>query len=95
MTQFNDDSAVKDSAFKDSASSGRASNDVAINDIGALRALREVARHSSIASAAAELGVSQQALSARMRTLERVLGVQLLVRTPGGAHASGGEAAAR
>jgi molybdate transport repressor ModE-like protein len=84
VTQFNDDSAVKDSAFKDSASSGRASNDVAINDIGALRALREVARHSSIASAAAELGVSQQALSARMRTLERVLGVQLLVRTPGG-----------
>jgi DNA-binding transcriptional LysR family regulator len=55
-----------------------------VNDLGGLRALREVGRHSSIAGAAAALGVSQQALSARMRTLEKSLGVQLLVRTPGG-----------
>jgi molybdate transport repressor ModE-like protein len=59
-------------------------NGGAFNDIGALRALREVGRHGSIAGAAAALGVSQQALSARMRSLERILGVQLLVRTPGG-----------
>jgi molybdate transport repressor ModE-like protein len=54
------------------------------NDLAGLRALREVGQRGSIASAAAALGVSQQALSARMRTLERALGVQLLVRTAGG-----------
>ena len=55
-----------------------------VHDLGALRALREVGRHGSIASAAAVLGVSQQALSARMRTLERTMGVTLLARSPGG-----------
>ncbi len=55
-----------------------------VPDIDALRALREVGRHGSIASAAAALGISQQALSARMRTLERAMGLQLLVRTPAG-----------
>jgi len=55
-----------------------------VHDVEALRALREVARHGSIASAAAALGISQQALSARMRTLEKALAVPLLVRTPGG-----------
>ena len=44
----------------------------AVHDLGALRALREVGRHGSIAAAATVLGVSQQALSARMRTLEPV-----------------------
>jgi molybdate transport repressor ModE-like protein len=58
----------------------------AVHDIGALRALREVGRHGSIAAAAALLGVSQQALSARMRTLERTVGVPLLARSPGGSH---------
>jgi molybdate transport repressor ModE-like protein len=56
----------------------------AVHDLGALRALREVGRHGSIAAAAAVLGVSQQALSARMRTLERIMGVTLLARSPGG-----------
>ncbi len=57
-----------------------------VNDLGALRALREVGRHGSIAAAAAVLGVSQQALSARMRTLERTTGLALLARSPGGSH---------
>ncbi|HVT66608.1 MAG TPA: LysR family transcriptional regulator [Trebonia sp.] len=57
-----------------------------VHDLGALRALREVGRHGSIASAAAVLGVSQQALSGRMRTLERAMGVALLTRTPSGSH---------
>lgn len=55
-----------------------------VRDLGALRALREVARHGSIAAAATALGVTQQALSARMRALERGLGLGLLVRLPTG-----------
>src|ERR1700733_9499867 len=57
-----------------------------VHDLGALRALREVGRQGSIAAAAGLLGVSQQALSARMRTLERATNVTLLVRLPGGSH---------
>jgi DNA-binding transcriptional LysR family regulator len=57
-----------------------------VHDLGALRALREVGRHGSIAAAAAVLGVSQQALSARMRTLERSMDIPLLARTPTGSH---------
>jgi DNA-binding transcriptional LysR family regulator len=57
-----------------------------VHDLGALRALREVGRRGSIAAAAAALGVSQQALSARMRTLERATGITLLARTPSGSH---------
>jgi DNA-binding transcriptional LysR family regulator len=57
-----------------------------VHDVGALRALREVGRHESIAAAASVLGVSQQALSSRMRTLERAMGVTLLARTPAGSH---------
>ena len=56
----------------------------AVHDLGALRALREVGRRGSIAAAATVLGVSQQALSARMRTLERAMNVPLLTRSPGG-----------
>ena len=56
----------------------------AVHDLDALRALREVGRRGSIASAATVLGVSQQALSARMRTLERAMNVTLLARSPGG-----------
>jgi DNA-binding transcriptional LysR family regulator len=55
-----------------------------VHDLGALRALREVGRQGSIAAAASVLGVSQQALSARMRSLERAMGVTLLARTPSG-----------
>ena len=58
----------------------------AVQDLGALRALREVGRRGSIAAAATVLGVSQQALSARMRTLERTMNVTLLIRSPGGSH---------
>jgi molybdate transport repressor ModE-like protein len=58
----------------------------AVRDLGALRALREVGRRGSIAAAATVLGVSQQALSGRMRTLERTMNVTLLVRSPGGSH---------
>jgi DNA-binding transcriptional LysR family regulator len=57
-----------------------------VHDLGALRALREVGRHESIAAAATVLGVSQQALSARMRTLERTMKVTLLTRSPAGSH---------
>src|ERR1700722_2568954 len=57
-----------------------------VHDLGALRALREVGRQGSIAAAASVLGVSQQALSARMRTLERAMDVTLLARTPSGSH---------
>ncbi len=57
-----------------------------VQDLGALRALREVGRQGSIAAAAAVVGVSQQALSARMRTLERAMEVTLLARTPAGSH---------
>ena len=57
-----------------------------VHDVSALRALREVGRQGSIAAAASVVGVSQQALSARMRTLERDLGVTLLARTPSGSH---------
>jgi DNA-binding transcriptional LysR family regulator len=57
-----------------------------VRDVAALRALREVGRHESIAAAAMVLGVSQQALSSRMRTLERAMGITLLARTPAGSH---------
>jgi DNA-binding transcriptional LysR family regulator len=57
-----------------------------VHDLDALRAFREVGRHGSIARAATVLGVSQQALSARMRTLERATGLRLLLRAPGGSH---------
>ena len=58
----------------------------AVHDIAALRALREVGRQGSITAAAVLLGVSQQALSARMRTLDRTMGVPLLARAPSGSH---------
>ena len=57
-----------------------------VHDLGALRALREVGKHGSIAAAAAVLGISQQALSARMRTVERAMGITLLARSPSGSH---------
>lgn len=57
-----------------------------VRDLSALRAFREVGRHGSIAAAAVVLGTTQQALSARMRTLERTTGLHLLTRTPAGSH---------
>lgn len=53
-------------------------------DIGALRALALVAEENSISSAGATLGVSQQAVSMRIRGLEKDLRVRLLVRSARG-----------
>jgi len=56
----------------------------ALNDLDGLRMLRDVVRLGSIAAAAHENGRTQQAVSARMRTLERSLGARLLTRGPAG-----------
>src|SRR5216110_811234 len=45
-----------------------------------LRALRAVARHASFSRAAAELGVTQPAVSMQVRQLEDTLGTALLER---------------
>jgi DNA-binding transcriptional LysR family regulator len=55
-----------------------------VPETGQLLALLEVARRGSISAAADELGVSQQAMSARVRTAERVLGVAVFTRTSRG-----------
>ena len=55
-------------------------------DLEALRALKLVAQESSISAVGALLGVSQQAVSLRIRGLERDLGTRLLVRSPRGSH---------
>ncbi|MFV0632782.1 LysR family transcriptional regulator [Demequina sp.] len=53
-------------------------------DLDALRALTLVARHLSMSAAAEVLGVSQQAVSLRIRALERDLGIRLLARSARG-----------
>lgn len=53
-------------------------------DIAALRALVLVAEENSISAAGARLGVSQQAVSMRVRGLEKDLRVRLLVRSARG-----------
>ncbi|WP_019546015.1 LysR family transcriptional regulator [Streptomyces sulphureus] len=53
-------------------------------DLEALRALAVVAEESSISAAGVRLGVSQQAVSLRIRSLERELRVRLLVRSARG-----------
>jgi DNA-binding transcriptional LysR family regulator len=50
-------------------------------DFGDLIALVTIAREGSFTRAAAKLGVSQPALSHRIRTMEEKLGVRLLTRT--------------
>lgn len=55
-------------------------------DLESLRALTLAAQHGSISAAAVQQDVSQQALSLRIRALERQLGLALLVRTPRGSH---------
>ncbi|MGN6444023.1 LysR family transcriptional regulator [Amnibacterium sp.] len=57
---------------------------MATPSIDALRALVEVARTGSIAAAARALGVTQQAVSARIRTAERDIGTPVLLRTATG-----------
>jgi molybdate transport repressor ModE-like protein len=53
-------------------------------DLEALELLVAVAETGSLGQAAARQGISQPSASARMRTLERRLGVQLLVRSTSG-----------
>ncbi len=52
-------------------------------DLRALRCLLSVARHGSLTRASVELGVSESAVSQRLKTLERSLGVKLY-ESPGG-----------
>src|SRR2546421_4800250 len=53
-------------------------------DLDALELLLAVAETGSLGQAAARQGISQPSASARMRTLERRLGVRLLVRSTSG-----------
>lgn len=53
-------------------------------DATSLGMLVAVANHGSFSAAGKALGLSQQAISSRMRSLESRLGVSLLLRTPRG-----------
>jgi DNA-binding transcriptional LysR family regulator len=53
-------------------------------DLAALDVLLTVAQTGSLNAAAAEVGISQQAISARMKALETQVGVPLLARTTKG-----------
>ncbi|GAA1325290.1 LysR family transcriptional regulator [Leucobacter albus] len=53
-------------------------------DLRALRALTLIATTGSISAASSELGLSQQAVSLRVRSLEQEFGVPLLVRSARG-----------
>lgn len=52
-----------------------------VPDLRALELLVVVARAGSLSSAASELGISQQAASSRLRTMEAMVGAPLLART--------------
>ena len=55
-----------------------------VPDLGALEVLLGVARAGSLNSAAQQIGVSQQAVSARIRAMEAQTGVPLVRRSPRG-----------
>ncbi|MFI0352537.1 LysR family transcriptional regulator [Actinomadura sp. 9N407] len=55
-----------------------------VPDLGALELLLAVVRLGSVGRAAAEVGVTQPAASARIRSMERQIGVALLERSPRG-----------
>jgi len=55
-----------------------------VPDLAALEVLLGVARTGSLNSAAQQVGVSQQAVSARIRAMEAQTGVTLVRRTPRG-----------
>lgn len=55
-----------------------------VPDLRSLELLVTVARSGSLSAAATELGVSQQAASSRIRTMEQLVGAPLLTRTPRG-----------
>ena len=58
-----------------------------------LRHFESVIRNGSISRAAKELGVTQQAVSYRLRNLERLLGLELVQRSPFGVTATAAGAA--
>lgn len=60
-----------------------------VPDLGGLELLDAVARHGSMTAAAAELGLTQQAASLRIRSMERQLGVLLLTRSTRGSALTG------
>lgn len=49
-----------------------------------LRAVCAIAEEGSVTKAATRLGLTQPAMSAQLRTVERIIGGQLFERTPGG-----------
>lgn len=55
-----------------------------VPDLGAMELLLAVARHGSLGRAARELGITQPAASSRIRSMERLLGVALVDRSPRG-----------
>ncbi|MGO2747822.1 LysR family transcriptional regulator [Microbacterium sp.] len=55
-----------------------------VPDIEALELLAAAMRYGSISAAARECGVTQQSASARLRSVERQLGLELFLRTPRG-----------
>ena len=57
-----------------------------VPEIDALELLAAVMRRGSIAAAARDLGITQQSASARIRSLERRLGLELFRRSPQGTH---------
>jgi DNA-binding transcriptional LysR family regulator len=63
-----------------------ASTDWTKIDLRHLSALAAVAEARSVSRAAERLGYSQSAISQQIRSLERIVGVELLVRAPGARH---------
>ncbi|MFE9554835.1 LysR family transcriptional regulator [Streptomyces sp. NPDC006692] len=55
-----------------------------VPDLGAMELLLAVARHGSLGRAARDLGITQPAASSRIRSMERLLGVTLVDRSPRG-----------
>jgi len=55
-----------------------------VPDITALAMLKSVIREGSFSAAAKEWGISQQAMSQRMRSVESLVGTQIFVRSPQG-----------
>lgn len=61
-----------------------------VPDLDQLRALDATADHGSMSAAARVLGISQQAVSARVRAAEGLLGVAVFERSPRGIRPTGG-----
>lgn len=63
-------------------------------ELGALEVLLAVARRGSLSGAGREVGLTQQAVSARIASLEAQTGVRLVTRTPRGSELTAGGAVA-